>query len=78
MTIYSFLYCPCIYESSYQTISLHKTKRGAYNAMRKYLIDNYLEWDEKRRQIKKWQRYYHYNKFGVDQKWKVKAVNIED
>ncbi len=33
MKIYQFLYCDCIHESSYTTLSLHKTKEGAELAM---------------------------------------------
>lgn len=31
--VYAFLYCDCIYESGYTTMSLHKTQRGAEIAM---------------------------------------------
>jgi len=34
MKVYEFLYCGCIFESSYATVSIHKTKQGAYKAMR--------------------------------------------
>lgn len=34
--IYEFLYCDCIHESSYATLSLHKTKEGAEKAMKKH------------------------------------------
>ncbi len=48
MKIYEFLYCSCIYESSYATMSLHRTKAGAYKAMKKHKIDTYMEWYDKR------------------------------
>ena len=38
-TVYEFLYSDCIYESAMATISLHKTKKGAYKAMNKHLND---------------------------------------
>jgi len=31
--IFEFLYTTCIYESAYATMSLHRTKKGAYKAM---------------------------------------------
>ena len=36
MIIYEFLYCPCVHESAWGTISLHKTKNGAEKAMKKH------------------------------------------
>lgn len=35
--VFEFVYTTCIYESAKATISLHKTKRGAYKAMNKHL-----------------------------------------
>ena len=37
MKLFEFLYTDCIYEGEMAIISLHLTKKGAYNAMRKYL-----------------------------------------
>jgi hypothetical protein len=31
--VWAFLYCPCIHESSFATVSLHKTEKGAEIAM---------------------------------------------
>jgi hypothetical protein len=46
MKIYEFLYCSSVFESAYASISLHKTKRGAWKAMNKWLNERYWrEWD---------------------------------
>jgi hypothetical protein len=37
--IYEFLFNDCIYESSPRTVSIHRTKKGAYKAMNKYIND---------------------------------------
>lgn len=37
MKIYEALYNPMIYESGDMTISIHKTKQGARNALAKYI-----------------------------------------
>ena len=34
--VYAFTFSGCIYESSYTTISLHRTRKGAANAMKKF------------------------------------------
>lgn len=36
MKIYEFLYCPCVHESAWATVSLHRTKEGAEKAMKKH------------------------------------------
>lgn len=41
--VWGFVYTDCIYENSMKTMSLHRTKRGAYNAMNKYLNDRFTE-----------------------------------
>lgn len=41
MKIFAFEWCYCIFESDFTTMSLHKTKAGAYRAMRKFLLNEY-------------------------------------
>lgn len=43
MILYQFLYCPCIYESAYTCISIHKTKKGAYKALNRYLNNQFMK-----------------------------------
>lgn len=48
MKVYEFLYCSCIHESSYRTMSLHKTKSGAWKAMNKWLNERFQnEYDQR-------------------------------
>lgn len=35
LVVYSVLHTDCIYESAYRTVSLHRTKRGVVEAMKK-------------------------------------------
>lgn len=46
MIIYQALYCSCIHESSYATLSLHKTKKGAEIAMNFHKMEVYKEYEE--------------------------------
>ena len=39
--VYSVLFTDCIYESAYATMSLHKTKQGAVEAMMKLKIETF-------------------------------------
>ncbi len=41
---YAAKYCECIHESSYAVISLHRTKTGAYRAMKAHRVAEYVRW----------------------------------
>ena len=43
MKIYAFIYNFDIFESSPETISLHKTKKGAFKAMNKFINNVFQE-----------------------------------
>lgn len=63
MIIYSAEYCENIYESSFGVISLHKTKQGAYFAMRKHKLKT---WDEDQGVL--W----------CIMKWSIREYNVEE
>lgn len=44
MIVYAFEYCPDVCDSVYGIISLHKTAKGAYNAMRAHRLNVYNQW----------------------------------
>jgi hypothetical protein len=44
MDIYAFFYNSDTYDSAAFLISVHKSLRGAYNAMRKHIVADYMEW----------------------------------
>ncbi len=48
MILYSVLYTSCIFESAYYTVSLHRTKLGAFKARQRLLREAYAEWNEER------------------------------
>ena len=41
--VFEFVYTGCIYESAMATLSLHRTKKGAYKAMREFLETEYAQ-----------------------------------
>lgn len=71
--VYSFQYCGCIYESSVATMSLHKTKKGAYKAMRAFIEKGYAEWRDDG---------YLYGKkmftYGDGESWRVVPISIQE
>jgi hypothetical protein len=41
--LFQFIHNPCIHESAYTTISTHRTKKGAWKSMNKFLNDRFNE-----------------------------------
>jgi len=74
--VYEFLYCSCIHESSFGTISVHRTKTGAYKAMKKHILEAYAAWYDSR--IMHGKPKYYTDKFGEHESWKVGAIQILD
>ena len=69
--VYSFQYTYCIYESAFATISLHKTAKGAYNAMKKHILKEYKDWREEGIRYGK-QTFKH----GQYEDWRIVAIPI--
>ena len=71
--VYSFQYCECIYESAFATMSLHKTKKGAYKAMRAFIEKDYEQWREDGCRYGK-----QIFKHGVHEDWIIVAIPIQE
>lgn len=71
-TIYIFYYNYCIHESAATAMSLHKTKAGAYNAMKKHLYYEYDLWLKQ----DKWNRLHF--KFGCFESWFIREEVLND
>lgn len=74
MKVYQFLYCPCIWESAFGTISLHRTKKGAQEAMKAHKAEKRAEFDELYVDAKP----HRLIKFGLYEAWKVEAIELQD
>lgn len=70
--IYAFEWCSCIYESGFSVESLHKTKAGAYKAMRKTLLERYAEDTSQERY---WRQ--RFRPLG-SQRWRVRTITLKD
>lgn len=44
--VYAVMYTPCMYESAYVPLSYHRTKAGAYRAMRKSKLEAWARVDD--------------------------------
>jgi len=74
MKVYAFLYNPCIYESGFVTISLHKTRKCAEMAM---------EFHHAEKEKEHWEIYnkpndYYPHPFGEHEAWKVEEMEIQE
>ncbi len=69
--VYSFQYTYCIYESAFATISLHKTAKGAYSAMKKHILKEYEQWREEGLRYGK-QTFKH----GQYEDWRIVAIPV--
>jgi hypothetical protein len=80
MKIYEFLFCSCIYESSFATVSIHKTKKGAWKAMNKFLNDMFMEEYNERIRFGKFRGKQLCGawKIGRHQSWSVGEIELLD
>ena len=73
MKVYAALYNYMIYESGFTTISIHKTKKGARNALAKVVKEEHEShnecYDYNARQI-------DFSHFGSFEAWKVDEIEI--
>ena len=75
--VYEAGYQECIFESVIAPISIHKTLKGAYQAMRNHLENEYSEWYEVRMICGK-NQYFAIDKFGEHERWRVRRVPLLD
>lgn len=71
--VYAFMYCGCIYESAYATISLHRTPEGAQKAMEFHKNELKKEFDEMYSEEELIEFGF---KFGENEAWCVKPIEI--
>ncbi len=75
--VYIFYHNPCIHESAAYPVSLHKTKKGAYKAMNKWLNDTFNEKYSDRLLYGKHNNDWYFTfKVGVHQSWCVRVKKV--
>jgi hypothetical protein len=72
--IYAAYHNPMYYESAAGIISLHRTKAGAYRAMRAHLLAEYARWYDNR--IRYGKECNRGGKFGAFECWFVSEMEI--
>lgn len=73
--VYAFQYCSCIYESSFYTVSLHRTQKSAELAMEFHKNEALEEFNEvyDNEIIKEFGF-----KFGENEEWCVTEIKIQE
>jgi len=72
MKIYAFLYNSSTEESSYATMSLHRSKEGAEKAMNEHKETEYKKWKAMEK------KYKGASFFGMWQDWAVEEMEVLD
>lgn len=70
--LYSALYCPCIHESSYGTLSIHRTKQGAEDAVEIHIAEEYANWRAYR------DDYFTDERFSQHEDWDIGKIEIQE
>jgi hypothetical protein len=71
--VYAFMYCPCIHESAYATVSLHRTEKGAEVAMEFHKNEKLIEYEEYAEAVDA-----SLDDFGQFEKWAIKKIEIHE
>ncbi len=73
--LYEFLYCPCIHESGWVTVSLHRTREGAQKALDSHKDSAKKEFNERysKEEIEKL-----IFKFGQFEDWRIGEIELND
>lgn len=77
MKVYAFKYCPCIHESAWATISLHKSLKGAEIAMEFHKNEALKEHEDYLSRLDEEGRQWA-EPFGEYERWEVKELEILD
>lgn len=72
--IWKALYCPCVHESASQTISLHRTKEGAEDAIRKHRLNELANYQKLHEREPEW---FPMNEFGQHESWSVSPDRLQ-
>ena len=74
--VWAFLYCPCIHESSFAIVSLHKTEKGAEIAMEFHKENKRKEHEEMYANLSITEKSELYVEFGIMEAWDVQKFPV--
>lgn len=74
--VWAFLYCHCIHESSFGTVSLHKTEKGAEIAMEFHKENERKEHEEMYANLSISEKSELYTEFGQNKAWDIQKFPV--
>jgi hypothetical protein len=74
--VWAFLYSPCIHESSFRTVSLHKTEKGAEIAMEFHKENKRKEHERLYSDLPEEEKTALYVEFGTMEAWDVQKFPV--
>jgi len=74
LILWEFLYCSCIHESSFMTVSLHRTEEGANRAMEIHKAFEEKEFND----LYKDSGIEPAAPFGHFEAWKIQQIEVQD
>jgi len=80
MKVFAAVYCDCIYESAYGTLSLHKTREGAERAIENHKKELRLRHEESVKHMAEHAPTFDMDEFEIHswQDWGIEEYEIED
>ena len=72
--LYQFLYCDCIHESAWATISIHRSREGAVNAMEEHKAEEKKKWEEYADTEERKKEF----PFGQHEDWSIGEIELHD
>jgi hypothetical protein len=74
--VFAFMYCPCIHESAWATVSLHRDRKSAETAMVFHKENERLEHERLYSNLSEEERNSLYVEFGTMEAWDVNELTI--
>lgn len=72
LILYEVLFTDCIFDSDYYTVSIHKTKLGAYKALKEIILEHYLEY------INRPRKYRSHYKWNSSLGYLIKPIEVKE
>ena len=78
MKMYQALYCSCVYESAYETLSIHRTKKGAEKAVEAHKNKLKKEHNLMQKRFKRHGMPKAEHSWDVHQGWDISEIELMD
>lgn len=77
LKLFTALYNPMVHESGFITLSVHRTKKGAWNAIKRHKIEEFNEWMDGQFYSRRQENWDHF-KFDFCKDWRIGTIELND